>query len=193
VTAAEGGRPSVRSVRSTIDENLTIRCPTFLGTDELAQIRTRSTTGPKRSGSPSGQWIQRPGLRRGQHHSVSDRRPADRRRPRTPGLGGVGIRGAVLRESTGGSNPLGSNTPFLFWPRRTSRFACSSSFLTPVDVDSGIASQPHSANVIGEPSKKALNEVTCAREHVVVADRCHSAFAVLSDRENWERASFLTS
>ena len=40
-TVAEDGRPSVRTMRATIDEDLTIRCPTFLGTDKVAQIRAQ--------------------------------------------------------------------------------------------------------------------------------------------------------
>ena len=38
-TVAKDGRPSVRTMRATIDDDLTIRCPTFLGTDKVAQIR----------------------------------------------------------------------------------------------------------------------------------------------------------
>jgi general stress protein 26 len=40
-TVAEDGRPSVRTMRATIDDDLSIRCPTFLGTDKVAQIRAR--------------------------------------------------------------------------------------------------------------------------------------------------------
>ena len=40
-TVTEDGRPSVRTMRATIDDDLTIRCPTFLGTDKVAQIRAR--------------------------------------------------------------------------------------------------------------------------------------------------------
>jgi len=40
-TVTEDGSPSVRTMRATIDEDLTIRCPTFLGTDKVAQIRVR--------------------------------------------------------------------------------------------------------------------------------------------------------
>jgi general stress protein 26 len=38
-TVTEDGRPSVRTMRATIGEDLTIRCPTFLRTDKVAQIR----------------------------------------------------------------------------------------------------------------------------------------------------------
>lgn len=40
-TVTEDGRPSVRTMRATIDDDLTIRCPTFLGTNKVAQIRAR--------------------------------------------------------------------------------------------------------------------------------------------------------
>ena len=40
-TVTEDGRPSVRTMRATIDDDLSIRCPTFLGTDKVAQIRAR--------------------------------------------------------------------------------------------------------------------------------------------------------
>ena len=40
-TVTEDARPSVRTMRATIDDDLTIRCPTFLGTDKVAQIRAR--------------------------------------------------------------------------------------------------------------------------------------------------------
>jgi len=40
-TVAESGSPSVRTMRATIDEDLTIRCPTFLGTDKVRQIRAQ--------------------------------------------------------------------------------------------------------------------------------------------------------
>ncbi len=37
-TVTQDGRPSVRTMRATIDDDLTIRCPTFLGTDKVAEI-----------------------------------------------------------------------------------------------------------------------------------------------------------
>ncbi len=40
-TVTEDGRPSVRTMRATIGDDLTIRCPTFLGTNKVAQIRVR--------------------------------------------------------------------------------------------------------------------------------------------------------
>ena len=40
-TVTEDGRPSVRTMRATIDQELTIRCPTFLQTNKVAQIRAR--------------------------------------------------------------------------------------------------------------------------------------------------------
>jgi len=40
-TVTEEEHPSVRTMRATIDDDLTIRCPTFLGTNKVAQIRTR--------------------------------------------------------------------------------------------------------------------------------------------------------
>lgn len=40
-TVTEEGRPSVRTMRATIDDDLTIRCPTFLGTDKVGQIQAR--------------------------------------------------------------------------------------------------------------------------------------------------------
>jgi general stress protein 26 len=40
-TVTEEGHPSVRTMRATIDEDLTIRCPTFVRTDKVAQIRSR--------------------------------------------------------------------------------------------------------------------------------------------------------
>lgn len=39
-TITEDGRPSVRTMRATIDEELTIRCPTFLRTNKVAQIQS---------------------------------------------------------------------------------------------------------------------------------------------------------
>jgi len=38
-TLTEDGRPSVRTMRATIGDDLTIRCPTFLGTEKVAQIQ----------------------------------------------------------------------------------------------------------------------------------------------------------
>ena len=40
-TVTEDGRPSVRTMRATIDDDLAIRCPTFLQTNKVAQIRGR--------------------------------------------------------------------------------------------------------------------------------------------------------
>jgi general stress protein 26 len=40
-TVMEDGRPSVRTMRATIDDALIIRCPTFLGTSKVAEIRAR--------------------------------------------------------------------------------------------------------------------------------------------------------
>ena len=40
-TVTGEGHPSVRTMRATIDDDLTIRCPTFLQTDKVAQIRAR--------------------------------------------------------------------------------------------------------------------------------------------------------
>ena len=40
-TVTEEGRPSVRTMRATIDEDLTIRCPTFQRTEKVAQIRAQ--------------------------------------------------------------------------------------------------------------------------------------------------------
>jgi len=40
-TVTEDGRPSVRTMRATIDGDLAVRCPTFLGTDKVAQIQAR--------------------------------------------------------------------------------------------------------------------------------------------------------
>jgi general stress protein 26 len=38
-TVTKDGQPSVRTMRATIDDDLTIRCPTFLGTTKAAEIR----------------------------------------------------------------------------------------------------------------------------------------------------------
>ena len=38
-TVTEAGRPSVRTMRAAIDDDLTIRAPTFVGTDKVAEIR----------------------------------------------------------------------------------------------------------------------------------------------------------
>ena len=38
-TVREDGRPSVRTMRATIDDGMTVRMPTFLGTEKVAQIR----------------------------------------------------------------------------------------------------------------------------------------------------------
>jgi general stress protein 26 len=38
-TVTKDGRPSVRTMRATIDDKLTIRAPTFLGTEKVEQIR----------------------------------------------------------------------------------------------------------------------------------------------------------
>ena len=40
-TVTKDGRPSVRTMRATIEEDLSIRCPTFLGTSKVAEIRVR--------------------------------------------------------------------------------------------------------------------------------------------------------
>lgn len=38
-TVTKDGRPSVRTLRATIDDELTIRAPTILGTEKVEQIR----------------------------------------------------------------------------------------------------------------------------------------------------------
>ena len=35
------GRPRARTMRGTIDDDLVVRCPTFAGTDKVAQIRAK--------------------------------------------------------------------------------------------------------------------------------------------------------
>ena len=55
-TMTEDGRPSVRTMRATIGEDLTIRCPTFLGTAKVAEVRSQPyvhvTCGSTDSGRP---------------------------------------------------------------------------------------------------------------------------------------------
>jgi general stress protein 26 len=40
-TVTEDGRPSVRTMRARIDDDLTIRCPTFLQTNKVSEIGAR--------------------------------------------------------------------------------------------------------------------------------------------------------
>ena len=75
-TVTENGRPSVRTMRATIDDELTIRMPTFLGTAKVAQIRAcpevHLTCGSTDSDHP-GSYFRIEG------RAVISTEPADRR------------------------------------------------------------------------------------------------------------------